>query len=55
MLQEGWMNSTAHDQGSGEAMELQEAGVGHHAEHGLAESQGVLKGNSRPALNIETP
>ena len=37
------MNSTAHGQGSGKAMELQEAGVGHHAEHGWAESRGVLK------------
>ena len=39
------MNSTVHNQGSGKAMDLQEAGVGHHAEHDRAESQGVMKGS----------
>ena len=43
MLQEGRINTTAHDPDSERAMGSQEASVGHHAEHDWAESEGVQK------------
>ena len=48
------MNDTAHDEGSGKAVQLQEAGVGHDAEHDWVDSQGVLKGPQRSVMKVET-